>query len=297
NYVVKNESEGEKRAYTVLSFEDGTVTQKTATETVGADRNRMVPTDIGALVTAFLKANFSHIMDYQFTAQVEEEFDHIANGKMQWNEMLRNFYQPFHAGVEETLENSGRVTGERELGTDPQSGKRVIARMGRFGPMIQIGEETEDAKPQFASLLKNQSIQTITLEQALELFKLPRILGEYKEETVKVNIGKFGPYVQLGKVFVSIPKEESPMEIVLERAIELIDEKLKAAAENTLKTFDERPDVLVLKGKYGPYLKVGKNNYKLPANSEPEKLTLEECIQLSETQSASNGKKNFKRKK
>ena len=297
NYVVKNESEGDKRAYTVLSFEDGKVTQKTATETVGADRNRMVPTDIGALVTAFLKANFSHIMDYQFTAQVEEEFDHIANGKMQWNEMLRNFYQPFHAGVEETLENSGRVTGERELGTDPQSGKRVIARMGRFGPMIQIGEETEDAKPQFASLLKNQSIQTITLEQALELFKLPRILGEYNEETVKVNIGKFGPYVQLGKVFVSIPKEESPMEIVLERAIELIDEKLKAAAENTLKTFDERPDVLVLKGKYGPYLKVGKNNYKLPANSEPEKLTLEECIQLSETQSASNGKKNFKRKK
>lgn len=297
NYVVKNESEGEKRNYTQLRFKSGIIEQTTATETVGADRNRMIPTDIGALVTEFLKSNFSHIMDYKFTAQVEEEFDHIANGKMQWNEMLRNFYEPFHAGVEETLENSGRVTGERELGIDPQSGNRVIARMGRFGPMIQIGEESEDSKPQFASLLKNQSIQTITLEQALELFKLPRILGEYKEETVKVNIGKFGPYVQLGKVFASIPKEESPMEILLERAIALIEEKMQTAINNTLKTFDDRPDVLILKGKYGAYLKVGKNNYKIPSGTEPEHLTLEACLQISETQSASNGKKNFKRKK
>lgn len=297
NYVVKNESEGEKRNYTVLVYEAGTVTKTTASETVGADRNRLIPTDIGALVTDFLKSNFAHIMDYQFTAQVEEEFDHIANGKMQWNEMLRAFYKPFHAGVEETLEHSGRVTGERALGVDPQSGKRVITRMGRFGPMIQIGEESEDSKPQYASLLKNQSIQTIDLEQALDLFKLPRILGEYKEETVKVNIGKFGPYVQLGKVFVSIPKDESPMEIGLERAVELIDEKLLSAAENTLKTFEERPDVTVLKGRYGPYLKVGKNNYKIPSNTDPLTLTLEECLQLSETQSASNRKKNFKRKK
>ncbi|MFM7594887.1 MAG: type I DNA topoisomerase [Flavobacteriales bacterium] len=297
-YVAKNESDGIQRKYVQFHLVGNELSKIDKTETVGADKNRLVPTDIGVLVTSFLEQQFSKIMDYQFTAQVEEAFDEIAQGKVKWNEMLKSFYSPFHATVEQTMETSARVTGERELGIDPKSGRKVIARMGKFGAMIQIGDEqTDGEKPAFASLMKNQSIATVSLKDALELFKLPRILGEFEGEVVKVNTGRFGPYVQLGKLFVSIPKDEDLMELPFERALELIQEKKTSAANNTLASFEERPDVLVLNGKYGPYLKIGKDNFKLPKGTEPSTLTLEECLQIAENQPSSKAKRSFKGKK
>jgi DNA topoisomerase-1 len=297
-YVAKNESDGLQRAYVQFLLKGDEVSVNERTETVGADKNRLVPTDIGVLVTSFLEQQFEKIMDYQFTARVEEAFDEIAQGKVKWNAMLKTFYAPFHATVEQTMETSGRVTGERELGVDPTSGRKVIARMGKFGAMIQIGDEqTDGEKPRFASLLKSQSIATITLDDAMELFKLPRVLGEFETEVIKVNVGRFGPYVQLGKLFASIPKEEGVMEITLDRAIELILEKRAGAANNTIKSFDDRPDVLVLNGKFGPYLKIGKDNYKLPKGTEPSSLTLDECLTIAENQPSSKAKRTFKSKK
>lgn len=297
-YVAKNESDGLQRAYVQFQLKGDELSVLERTETVGADKNRLVPTDIGVLVTSFLEQQFEKIMDYQFTARVEEAFDEIAQGKVKWNAMLKTFYAPFHATVEQTMETSGRVTGERELGVDPTSGRKVIARMGKFGAMIQIGDEqTDGEKPRFASLLKSQSIATITFDDAMELFKLPRVLGEFESEVIKVNVGRFGPYVQLGKLFASIPKEEGVMEITLDRAIELILEKRAGAANNTIKSFDERPDVLVLNGKFGPYLKIGKDNYKLPKGTEPNSLTLDECLTIAENQPSSKAKRTFKSKK
>jgi DNA topoisomerase-1 len=226
-------------------------------------------------------------MDYNFTAKVEEEFDEIAKGLTEWTKMLKEFYEPFHTTVEDTLENSERATGEREIGIHPESGRRIIARIGRFGPMVQIGDEQVDGeKPEFASLRANQSINTITLEEALDLFKLPRTLGEMEGQPVKANVGRFGPYVQLGKLFASIPKEEDPMTIDYDRAVELIKEKREADAKKIIKTFPENEDVQLLNGRWGPYLKIGRKNFKLPKDVEPEKLTLEECIEISENQPA-----------
>ena len=296
-YVAKNESDGVQRAYIQMLLKEDQLTVNNLMETTGADKNRLVPTDIGVLVTSFLEKQFATIMDYQFTAQVEEAFDEIAQGKVKWNEMLKTFYGPFHATVEETMENSARVTGERALGVDPKTGRKVIARMGKFGAMIQIGDEKEDGeKPLFASLMKSQSIATVSFEEAMELFKLPRTVGELEGEVVKVNVGRFGPYVQLGKLFVSIPKDEDIMALSFERAVELIEEKKTTAANNTLRSFEERPDVLVLVGKYGPYLKIGKDNFKLPKDVEPSTLTLAECLSIAENQPA-KAKRPFKGKK
>ena len=235
-------------------------------------------------------------MDYHFTAKVEEEFDEIAKGMIGWTKMIHQFYSPFHKDVEETLEHSDRATGERELGLHPSSGRKVIARIGRFGPMIQVGDEQEDGqKAQFASLQKDQSINSITLEEALKLFELPKILGNYEDAEIKVNVGRFGPYVQHGKSFTSIPKGEDPMDITLERAIELVNEKRVEEANKTIKSFDGREDVQLLNGKWGPYLKIGKNNYKLPKGKEAADLSLEECLEIAESQ-ASAPKKTFRKK-
>lgn len=297
-YVAKNEKEGTVREYTQLVWDKGRCQRETLTETVGGDKNRLVPTDIGMLVTQFLEQQFSTIMDYHFTAQVEASFDEVAQGNLPWETMMADFYKTFHATVENTLEQSERVTGERDLGVDPISGRKIIARMGKFGAIVQIGNEQEDGeKPRFASLLKSQSIQTIGLEEALELFKLPRTLGEYEGAEIKANVGKFGPYVQHIKTFASIPKEEDIMEITLERAIELLEEKKSAAANNTLKSFEERPDVLLLKGKFGPYLKIGKDNIKLPKEAVPEELSLEECLTIAANKPEKSNKKPFKKKK
>jgi DNA topoisomerase-1 len=298
NYVEKKEREGALRNYAQLELKAGQITEQTKSETTGKERNKLSPTDIGIVVTDFLVENFEQILDYQFTAKVEAEFDEIAQGNLNWTDMLQSFYGPFHNHVEQTLEHSERATGERELGIDPKSQRRVIARIGRFGPMIQIGDEKADGlKPQFASLQGNQSINNITLEEALKLFDLPRVLGEHNGEAVKVNIGRFGPYVQVGKRFSSIPKDEDPLSMSLERAIELDTLKLEEAAKALIKTFDDRPDVQLLNGRYGAYLKIGKDNFKLPKDSQPEELTLEACLEIAANQGTKTSKKRPVRKK
>ncbi|MCF8407729.1 MAG: type I DNA topoisomerase [Crocinitomicaceae bacterium] len=299
-YVEKLEREGVERKFAVITLSNNEIETITKSEITGKDRNKLTPTDIGVVVTDFLCDHFSRIMDYQFTAKVEEEFDHIAQGLESWTDMIRSFYDPFHQNVTHTLETSERVTGERELGTDPKTGKRVSARIGRFGPMIMLGgeEKEEDGgeKPTYASLKKEQSIQTITLEEALELFKLPRTVGEHEGEVVKANSGRFGPYVQIGKVFVSIPKEEDPMTITLERAVELMENKKLADASKLLKSFPEREDVQILDGRWGAYLKIGKNNYKLPKGTEIENLELEKCLEMAVEQDKAPKKKPFRKK-
>jgi DNA topoisomerase I len=291
-YVEKPEKEGEERSYEVFELIGSDLKSSIRTEVTGKERNKLSPTDIGVVVTDFLTDNFSRILDYNFTAKVEAEFDEIAKGLVEWTKMIHDFYKPFHANVENTLENSERATGERELGVHPESGKKIIVRIGRFGPMVQVGDEqTDGEKPQFASLQKDQSISSITLEQALELFKLPRTLGEHESLVVKANVGRFGPYIQHGKSFVSIPKEESPMSITFERAIELIEEKKISDANKIIKLFPEDENVQLLNGRWGPYLKIGKDNFKLPKDIEVEKLTLEECIHISENQPVGRGKK------
>jgi DNA topoisomerase-1 len=297
NYVEKKEREGELRAYAQLELKAGQINEQTKTETTGKERNKLSPTDIGVVVTDFLVANFEQILDYQFTAKVEAEFDEIAQGNLNWTDMLQSFYGPFHNHVEQTLEHSERATGERELGIDPKSQRKVIARIGRFGPMIQIGDEKADGlKPQFASLQGNQSINSITLEEALKLFDLPRILGEHNGDAVKVNIGRFGPYVQVGKRFTSIPKDEDPLSMSLERAIELDTLKAEEAAKAVIKTFEERPDLQLLNGRYGAYLKIGKDNFKLPKDAKPENLTLEECLEIAANQPKTSKKRVVRKK-
>lgn len=295
-YVEKLEKEGVERIYEIITLNNSGVQKSEKSEITGRERNKLYPTDIGTLVTQFLNEHFSRIMDYQFTAKVEEEFDNIAKGLDSWTNMIRSFYDPFHQNITHTIENSGRVTGERELGVDPVTGKRVSARIGRFGPMIMLGKDDDGEKPTYASLKKDQSIQTITLEEALELFKLPRNLGEFENEIVKANIGRFGPYIQIGKVFVSIPKGEDPMTINLERALELYEDKKNNDASKVLKTFSEREDVQILNGKWGSYLKIGKNNYKLPKNTDLGTLELSECLTLAEEQDKLPKRRPFKKK-
>ena len=290
-YVVKDEIEGKKRDCQVLELKADTINKETLTENYGADKNKMHPSDIGKVVTEFLIEHFSEIMDYGFTASVEKEFDDIADGMKNWSQMIDTFYKPFSKDVEKTLETAERATGERALGNDPKSGKPIIARIGRFGPMVQIGEQDDEEKPRFASLSKGQNIDSITLEEALDLFKMPRILGELEDKPVKANIGRFGPYVQHDKLFASIPKEEDVMEIELERAIELVLAKRKADAERIIKQFEEEPATQILNGRWGPFIKSGKKNFKLPKDLEdPSKLTLEEVKHIMENQPAKGRK-------
>lgn len=294
-YVEKREREGEERKYTVYELKNGSITSVEKTEITGRDKNKLSPTDIGTVVTDFLEEHFGQIMDYHFTAEVEEQFDKIAQGLVEWTKMIHDFYNPFHANVENTLEHSERATGEREIGVHPETGKKIIARIGRFGPMIQIGDEqTDGEKPVFASLRGEQSIHSITLEEALDLFKLPRTLGEYEGQVVKANVGRFGPYIQHGKVFASIPKGEDPMTVTYERAVEIIKEKQEADANKIIKTFVEDENMQLLNGRWGAYLKVGKNNYKLPKGTEAEKLTYEECLEIMQSQDKPKGKAKAK---
>jgi len=291
-YVEKKEREGEVRNFISIQLKKGIISQESKSETTGKDKNKLSPTDIGIVVTDFLQDNFKQIMDYHFTASVEAQFDEIARGKQEWTKMMDGFYNPFHKEVEDTLENSERATGERDLGIDPVSGKKIIARIGKFGPMIQIGDEKVDGeKARFASLQKDQSIGSISLEDALELFKLPRTLGEHEGLAVKANNGRFGPYVQVGKLFVSIPKEEDAFSISFERALELYLKKLEDDANKMIKVFEKRPEVQLLNGRYGAYLKIGKDNFKLPKGTVAEDLSLEECIKISESQEAKPKKK------
>lgn len=298
-YVLKEPREGVERAYKVLTLKANKLTAETKTEITGAEKNKLFPTDIGLLVTDFLVENFKDILDYNFTADIEEQFDKVAEGKKVWNKMIGDFYKPFHKTVEKTTNEADRVSGERLLGTDPASGEPLIVRMGRFGPMAQIGKADEETgkKARFAKLRSNQSIETITFEEALELFKLPRTLGQSAGKDVKASIGRFGPYIQLDKLFVSIPKDKDPYTINLETALELIKEKQEKDAAKLILNFEEE-DIQVLNGRYGPYIKKGKDNYKIPKDKSAEYLTLEEIQLIIGEQGPTNkGKKRWGGKK
>jgi DNA topoisomerase-1 len=285
-YVVKETREGRERAYQVLTLSGKKIERATETEITGAEKNKLFPTNTAMVVNDFLIEHFPDITNYSFTAEIEQEFDEIAGGKLEWRRMIDGFYQPFKKTVTKTeqVERSAVQNKSRELGTDPKTGKKIYAKLGRYGAYVQIGENLEDGateKPKFASLRNGQFLENLTLEDALELFKMPRELGLFEELPVVVNIGRFGPYVLHDKKYVSIPKEDDPYAISLERATELILNKRVADANKTIKVFDENPDVQVLNGRFGPYIKAGKKNVKIPKGKEPKDLTLEECVELA----------------
>lgn len=295
-YVVKESKEGRKREYRQLNLKGAEIQAETKSENTGSEKSKLFPTDIGRVVNDFLVDYFGDIVDYNFTANVEKEFDDIAQGMIVWNDMIRDFYKPFHETVDQTLETGKKAMGERDLGTDPASGKPIIARIGRYGPMIQIGNQ-DDPEKRFASLLPDQSINTISLDDALKLFKLPRLLGKSEGQDVKASIGRFGPYVQLGKVFASIPEGLDPYTIGLEQAMEIIQNKLQASENNTIKEFSEDADVKVLKGRFGPYIKAGKLNVKIPKGVEPESLEWAQVKELVEEAAKNPPKKKVRRTK
>ncbi|MDH4058559.1 MAG: type I DNA topoisomerase, partial [Cyclobacteriaceae bacterium] len=299
-YVVKESREGVDRQYTVLKLSGDEISKKNETEITGAEKNKLFPTNIAMVVNDFLVDHFSDVTDYSFTSEIEQEFDEIATGKLGWQKMIGDFYKPFSKKVKKTeLVERSAVSKNRELGVDPKTKKNVYVKLGKFGAYIQVGENPDDnggEKPKFASLRPGQFIENITLEEALELVKMPREVGTFEELPVVVSIGRFGPYVLHDKKFVSIPKPEDPYTITGERAIELIQNKRIADANKTIKLFDENPDIQILNGRYGPYIKAGKKNVKIPKDREPADLTLEECIALAEAAPEKKGR-GYPRKK
>ena len=299
NYVEKREKEGVKRMYQILTLnKKDEIKKDTASEITGAEKNKLSPTDLGLVVTDFLKLHFSKVMDFNFTAKIEDEFDEIAAGKLLWSDMIDSFYKPFHITIEHTLETAQRAKGERELGFDPVSGKKVIARMGRYGPMVQIGHQDEEEKPKFAKLKASQSIETISFEEAMELFKLPRILGLFENEEVTINIGRFGPYAAHQKKFYSLNKEMDPYTVNLEEITPMIVEKRKAKEERTIKVF-EKEKIQLLRGPYGPYIKQGLRNFKLSKEQQDkvESLTIEEINATIAELKANPPRKTARKKK
>ena len=298
-YVVKGDREGSPRQIHVLTLAQDNIVPSTLEERAGADKGKLLPTDIGTVVNDFLTANFPDIMDYNFTANVEKDFDDVAEGNKEWTSLIRQFYTDFDPLVTRAMEERNELRGgERELGIDPKSGKVVKVRIGRYGPMVQIGTAEEEEKPLFATLPKDKSMASITLDEALELFKLPRTLGEYEGKPVVANTGRFGPYINHDKKFVSIPKGEDPLEISLERAIELILSKREAEEKSHLKTFDEEPELEIRAGRFGPYIAYKGKNYKIPKAQADRaaELTLEECRKIIETPAPSKTKTTRKKK-
>ena len=277
-YVEKKDKEGVKRDFRILQLKDDKITSILSQENTGAEKGKLFPTDLGLVVTDFLNQHFEKVMDYSFTAGIEKEFDEIADGKVVWNKMVGDFYTPFHSGVEHTLENAERAVGERALGVD-ESGKAVIARMGRYGPMVQIGSQGDEEKPRFAKLKNNQSIETISMEEAMELFKLPLILGEYEGQEVAVNVGRFGPYVKLGDQFISIPKGEDLFEVDLNRAIEIIT--AKQVEDAPIGFYEEKP-ITKGKGRFGPFIKWNDLFINIPRAYNFDTLTQQDCNELIE---------------
>ena len=278
DYVVKGESKGVKRSYEQITLKNGKIISKSKSELVGNEKGKLIPTDVGMVVNDFLTQYFPQILDYNFTAKVETEFDDIAEGKRRWNDEIKDFYKGFHKNIQEV--SSMRLehkVGERMLGNDPVTGKPVSVKIGRYGPLVQLGSTNDAEKPRFASLQKDQSVATITLEEAMKLFDMPRTLGSFEDAEVTIAIGKFGPYVKHNGKFVSIPKDVSPYSISLDEAIELIKEKRNSEAKKVLLTFDEEPQMQVLNGRFGPYISYNKQNYKIPKKVDATKLTLEEC--------------------
>ena len=295
-YVERGDKAGTERTYAVLTLyaKSGKISTKEKKEITGNEKSKLMPTDIGTVVNDFLCEYFPEILDYNFTAKVEKEFDEIAEGDKEWQSVLKDFYTKFEPMIEKTLNNhTEQKVGERTLGTDPATGKAVSVKIGRFGPVVQIGTPSDSEKPKFAQLKKGQSISTITLEEALELFKLPHTLGEYEGLTVTVGAGRFGPYVLHDGKYVSIPKGTDPLDIDLEQAVALIEEKRKSEQEKYLKSFDDQPDLEVLNGRYGPYISYKGANYRLPKSvSDPKSLTVEQCMDIINSQTKKTAKKS-----
>ncbi len=286
-YVTKGDKGGEEKELVILTLKGDTISQQAKQTVIGAERGKLVPTDVGTVVNDFLLQYFPEIMDYNFTAEVEKKFDDIAEGKTEWTQMMKDFYGDFEPEVEKTLNaKSEHKVGERLLGTDPQSGKPVFVKIGRFGPVVQIGTAEDEEKPRFAQMKNGQSLETITLEEALELFKLPRDLGTFEGTTVSIGTGRFGPYVLHNKKYVSLPKGSDPMSVTLQEAIKLIIEKRQAEVERHLRKFEEEPELEVLNGRYGLYIAYKGNNYRLPKTlaERAKELTLEECMTVVKEQ-------------
>ncbi len=279
-YVVKEDRVGINRAFQVLTLKDGNIRTDEKSEKIGSEKAKLFPTDIGTLVNQFLMEHFMNIMDYNFTATVEEEFDEIAEGKLVWNAMIKEFYSPFHLRIDQTLEGTKKVSGEKLLGTDPQTGLNIFVKIGRYGPMVQMGEADLENKPRFAALKKGQSMDSITLEDALDLFKLPRIIGKIDDEDVIVAAGRFGPYIRYKSQFFSLTKSDDPLSVTLERALEIMAEKRKLDLEKIVKEFPEDVGLKILRGKYGPYISFNKLNFKLPKGKVAEELTFDECKKI-----------------
>ncbi len=291
-YVVKETREGQQRTYRTLTLRDGKVLRDVATETAGTERNKLFPTDVAMVVTDFLLHQFTNVMDYNFTANVEKQFDEVAEGELKWQKMIADFYTPFHHQVDVTMQQSEKNTGERHLGTDPKTGEPVSVRIGRFGPMAQIGETTDDGpKPRFASLRKDQHIETITLADALRLFDLPRHIGSYEDKEVVIGTGRFGPYIRHDGKFVSLKKDDDPYTITLDEAITRIEDKREADRNKLIKEFPENADIRVLNGRWGPYIAYGKANVKIPKDTDAAALSLEDCLKLCQEQDADPTKK------
>lgn len=296
-YVIKEDRVGIERKYTCILLKKGEIIEEVKIEKTGFEKSKLFPTDTGVVVNQFLVEYFKDILEYTFTADVEKEFDQIAEGQKVWNEMIKEFYGPFHTQVEETLENAKKHSGEKLLGVDPETGLNVYVKIGRYGAIAQKGESDSEEKPRFAGLKKDQSIETITFEEVLELFKFPRLIGEYEGEEMKAAIGRFGPYIIHKKLFYSLDKEDDPKSITQARAVEIIELKRKKIRESIIREFDENADVKVLKGRYGPYIAIKKVNYKIPKDRVPEDLTLADCIEISEDPKNAPKKKRFTKRK
>jgi len=291
-YVEKGDRTAVKREYNVLKLKAGKISDKIKEENTGAEKSKLFPTDIGIVVNDFLNEYFPTVLNYNFTADVEKEFDSVADGEIKWTESIDKFYKKFHPIVEDTMKNSERQVGERILGTDPTSGRQLSVKIGKYGPLAQIGTVEEEEKPIFASLRKEQSIESITLEEALDLFKLPRQVGEYEGKVMTVAIGRFGPYIRHDAAFYSLPKTDDPMEVTTERAIEIIEEKRETEKNRLIMTLGENDEIQVLNGRFGPYFTFEKVNYKIfPKGTDPKTLTLERCQELIAAQPDAGAKK------
>ena len=278
-YIEKKDKEGTPRPFEILVLKGGTVQGSMNSENTGAEKSKLFPTDIGMVVNDFLVEQFPKILDYAFTANVEQEFDEIAEGRMQWQDMLKKFYTPFHENVESTIANAARQSGERELGVDPKSGKPVIARIARFGPVVQLGASDDEDK-KFASLRAGQSISSITLEEAMKLFDLPRVVGEYQGQKVTAAIGRFGPFVKWGSLYASLRVKEGddPFSIEIDRAIKLIEDKVNGVNAALIQKFEERPEIQIIQGRFGPYIKREKDNFKLPKGVDAKTISLPDVL-------------------
>lgn len=290
-YVEKGDIEGEERKYNVIELKDDKISDEIMTEIAGRERAKLIPTDVGMVVNDFLIDFFPKIMDLNFTATVEKEFDDIAEGKKEWTETLSTFYDRFHPSVEEALETqTEHRVGERILGDHPKTGKPISVKIGRYGPVVQMGSSDDEEKPRFAQMRKGMSMETLTLEEAIELFKLPRSLGDYEDKEVKIGVGRYGPYVHHNSKYASLPKKYDPLEVTLEEAIEVILAKREADAKKHIKSFDEEPDMQVLNGRYGPYIAYKKKNYRIPKDKTPEDLSLDDCLAIIKDQQENRGK-------